>query len=108
MKKYLFLLLISISFSNAAYLYDYGADLLCIDEFYFENKDGYINYLESDTKKWTRRLDMDIPKIMDGFEYKDGKCIKTSNDIFMMSLVGIFCGFLTLSGMIYLVMRVHR
>jgi hypothetical protein len=108
MKKYILLLFSAFSLSYGAYLYDYGADLLCIDEFYFENKDGYIWYLESDTKQWIRRLDIDIPKIMDGFEYKDGKCIKTTNDILMMSLTGIFCGFLTLCGMVYLTLKVHR
>jgi hypothetical protein len=108
MKKHIFLILLTFTFSNAAYLLDYGTRLQCVDDFYYENKHYYLWYQESDTKIWVRYMEGDIPNFLDGFEYKDGKCIKATNNTFMMSLVGIFCGFLTLSGMVYLTLRVHR
>ncbi|MDR2100798.1 MAG: hypothetical protein LBP40_08260 [Campylobacteraceae bacterium] len=108
MKKYPLLLLFAFSFLHAEYLLDYGARLQCVDDFYYENKHYYLWYKESDTKTWVRYLEGNIPSFIDGFEYKDGKCIKTSNDTLMMSLTGIFCGFLTLCGMIYLTLKVHR
>jgi hypothetical protein len=110
MKKYIFLLFFTFTFSHSAYLFDYGTRLQCIDDFYYENKHYYLWYQESDTKNWVRYTEGDIPNFLDGFEYKDGKCLKSlnTNDTLMMSLVGIFCGFLTLSGMVYLTLRVHR
>ncbi|MGW8169476.1 MAG: hypothetical protein ACWGHH_05685 [Sulfurovaceae bacterium] len=99
MKKIVFLSLLFLTFSNAAFVYDNK----CIDDYFFYNNNFYYHVIGSSSYTAATFTAIQENQILKGFKYQDGKCLLDSNATalnmplssfsFLMALSGLLMGF---------------